>query len=51
MEPFPLFSRINSLKEMGYSEKEFMNNVWDMYEAIFDLHKERIEMEWEENFK
>lgn len=28
-----------------------MNDVGNMYEAIFDLHKERIEMEREENFQ
>ena len=48
---FHVFLRVNLLKETAYSKKEFVNNVENLFETIFDVHKDRLEVKQEENFQ
>lgn len=48
---FNVLLQLNFVKEMGYSERDFVNDVENIYEMAFNLSKERSYMKQEGNFQ
>ena len=48
---FQVLLRMNLLRETKYSEKEFVNDIENIYETVFNVSKERLEMKEERNFQ
>lgn len=48
---FHVLLRMNLLRETEYSEKEFVSDIENIYDMIFDRSRERAEMSQEGNFQ